>query len=74
VEAVTEGMVDHVVGHHAKMPGFGKTAQAVVATRRLEDSLHAPMMTIVPSLCKTMAAWRVQPRVTQSAPYRPDPA
>jgi len=35
------------------MPGIGKTAQAVVATRRLEDSLHASMMTILPCLCKT---------------------
>jgi len=61
VEAVAEGMADHVVGHHPTMPGFGKTAQAVVATRRLENSLHASMMTIVPSLCKMMAARRVQP-------------
>jgi hypothetical protein len=38
------------------MPDAGKTAQAVVATRRLEDSLHASIMTIVPCLCKTMAA------------------
>jgi hypothetical protein len=42
VEAVAERMGDHVVGHHPTMPGVGKTAQAVVATRRLEDSLHAP--------------------------------
>jgi len=58
VEAVAEGMADHVVGHHPTMPGFGKAAQAVVATRRFEDSLHASMMTIVPSLCKMMAARR----------------
>jgi hypothetical protein len=38
------------------MPGAGKTSQAVVATCCLEDSLHASIMTIVPSLCKTMAA------------------
>jgi hypothetical protein len=43
------------------MPGVGKAAQAVVATRRFEDSLHASMMTIVPSLCKMMAAPPVQP-------------
>src|SRR5215471_7773435 len=59
VEAVAERMGDHVVGHHPTMPGVGKTAQAVVATRRLEDSLHASMMTILPCLCETMA-WRVQ--------------
>ena len=58
VEAVAERMGDHVVGHHPTMPGVGKTAQAVVATR-LEDSLHASMMTILLCLCKTMA-WRVQ--------------
>src|SRR5258708_35136641 len=53
VEAVAEGMADHVVGHHPTMPGVGKAAQAVVATRRIEDSLPASIMTIVPCLCKT---------------------
>src|SRR5271163_4024701 len=48
VEAVAERMGDHVVGHHPTVPGVGKTAQAVDATRRLEDSLHASMMTILP--------------------------
>jgi hypothetical protein len=38
------------------MPGAGKTSQAVVAAGRVEDSLHASMMTIVPCLCKTIAA------------------
>jgi hypothetical protein len=38
------------------MPGAGKAPQAVIPTSCLEDSLHASMMTIVPSLCKTMAA------------------
>ena len=47
VEAVAERMADHVVGHHPTMPGAGKAAQAVVATRRLENSLHASIMTIV---------------------------
>jgi hypothetical protein len=61
VEAVAECMADHVVGHHPTMPGVGKAAQAVVATRRFEDSLHASMMTIVTSLCKMMAARRAQP-------------
>jgi hypothetical protein len=45
VEAVAERMADLVVGHHPMMPGVSKTAQAVHSTRRLEDSLHAPMMT-----------------------------
>ena len=67
VEAVAERMGDHVIGHHPTMPGFGKTAQAVVPTRRLEDTLHASMMTILPSLCKTMAA-ASSAAVTQSAP------
>src|ERR1035438_8968420 len=52
VEAVAERMGDHVVSHHPTVPGVGKTAQAVDATRRLEDSLHASMMTILPCLCK----------------------
>jgi hypothetical protein len=56
VEAVAERMADHVVGHHPTMPGAGKTSQAVVATRCLEDSLHASIMTIVLSLFKTIAA------------------
>jgi hypothetical protein len=30
------------------MPGAGKTSQAVVAARCLEDSLHASIMTVVP--------------------------
>jgi hypothetical protein len=61
VEAVAKRMADHVVVHHPTMPGGGKTAQAVASARRLEDSLHASIMTIVPSLCKTMAR-QVQPR------------
>jgi hypothetical protein len=60
VEAVAEGMGDNVVGHHPTMPGVGKAAQAVVSTRRFEDSLHGSMMAIVSSLCKMMAAPRVQ--------------
>ena len=56
VEAVAERMADHVVGHHPTMPGAGKTLQSVVATRRFENSLHTSIMTIVPSLCKTIAA------------------
>jgi ABC-type lipoprotein release transport system permease subunit len=58
VEAVAERMSDHVVGHHPTMPGVGKTAQAVIATRRLEDSSHAFMMTILSCLCKTMVPAR----------------
>jgi hypothetical protein len=47
-------MADHVVSHHPTMPGAGKTSQAVVTTRCLKDSLHASIMTIVLSLCKTL--------------------
>ena len=68
VEAVAEGMADHVVGHHPTMPGAGKTSQAVIATRCLENSLHASIMTILPCLCKTMAAASLAPGGTQSAP------
>jgi hypothetical protein len=53
-------MSDHVVGHHPTMPSVGKTVQAVIATRRLKDSSHAFMMTILSRLCKTMAR-RVPP-------------
>jgi hypothetical protein len=48
------------------MPGFGKTLQAVVPTRGLEDSSHAFMMTILTCLCKTIttasSAGRAIPR------------
>src|ERR1039458_8276358 len=37
------------------MPGVGKTAQSLVATGRLEDSLHASMMTVLRCPSKTMA-------------------
>jgi hypothetical protein len=57
VETVAERMGDHVVGYHPTMPGVGKPAQAVVATRRLEDSLHSSMMTILPCL---HTGWRAE--------------
>lgn len=41
METVTERMADYFVGHHPTMPGAGKTAQTLVATRRLEYSAHA---------------------------------
>ena len=53
--AVTAGEQQEFRVHHPTMPSVGKTAQAVVATGRLEDSLHASMMTILRCLCKTMA-------------------
>jgi hypothetical protein len=56
VEAVAERMTDNVVGHHPTMPGGGKAAQAVDSTCRIKDSFHGSIMTIVPSLCNTMAA------------------
>src|SRR5213593_4116852 len=55
VKAVAERMGDHLVGHYPTMPGVSKTAQAVVATRRLEDGLHASIMAILLCLCKRMA-------------------
>src|SRR5215468_11635685 len=58
METVAERMADYFVGHHPKMPGSGKTAQAVDAARCLEDSAHASMMTSVPRPGKTTAAAR----------------
>ena len=52
VEAVAECMGDHVVGHHPIMPGVSKTAQAVIATHCLEDSVHGPLMTILSYLAR----------------------
>jgi hypothetical protein len=49
-------MADHIVVHHPTVPGGGKTAKTLVATRRLEHGLHAFMMTIVPCPRKTVAA------------------
>ena len=50
METVTEHVADYFVGHHPTMPGAGKTAQAIVATRRFENRLHSPMMTNLPCL------------------------
>jgi ornithine cyclodeaminase/alanine dehydrogenase-like protein (mu-crystallin family) len=50
VEAVAERMADHVVSHHPTMPGTGKTSKAIVATRCLEDSLHASITSHKPLL------------------------
>ena len=47
MEAVAERMSDYLVGHHPTMPGIGKTPQALVATRCLEDSFHTYMITIL---------------------------
>src|SRR5260370_21143744 len=73
MEAVAEGMGYRVVGHHPPMPGAGKIAQAVVATCRLEDSLHASMMTIVPYSCKTVATATSAGKANPAA-IRPDPS
>jgi hypothetical protein len=43
-----------VVLIHPSVPGVSKTAQAFIATRCLEDSLHVPMMTILSCLCKAL--------------------
>jgi hypothetical protein len=45
VEAVAERMSDNFVGHHSAMPRVSKTPQAVIATGRLEDTLHAAILT-----------------------------
>src|SRR3984885_6958731 len=45
VKTVAERMSDHVVRHHPTVPGVGKSAQALDATHRVEESLHASMMT-----------------------------
>jgi hypothetical protein len=40
VEAMAERMRHDVVGHHPFMPSASKAAQAFIATRCLEHSLH----------------------------------
>jgi hypothetical protein len=74
MEAVTERMGDHVVGHHPAVPGVGKIAQTGDATRRLEDSLHASMMTILPCLCKRVHPKPVGPAVESFRPVHETPA
>src|SRR5271154_128361 len=54
VKTVAERMCDHVVRHHPTVPGVGKSAQAVDAAYRVEESLHASMMTILPCLYKVI--------------------
>ena len=58
VEAVAEGMADHVVGHYPMMPSLGKTAQTTDSTRRLKDSTHIRMITKRPTRqpCRCSAA------------------
>jgi hypothetical protein len=51
LEAVAERMAYYLVGHHPAMPGTGKSTQSVASACRLEDTLHASIMTIIPSLC-----------------------
>ena len=72
VKAVAERMGDHLVRHHAAVPGVGKTAQAVHATHRFKESLHASMMTILPRQYKAIqnrgGAFRVSSR--HGAAYR----
>src|SRR5262249_12624940 len=60
MEAMAERMGHDLVGHHPLMPGLSKTAQAFAATYSLEDSLHAPMMTILQRLRKKLTPARVQ--------------
>src|SRR5437868_764669 len=59
VEAVAERMGDNLVGHHPTMPSVGKTAQAVVITRCLEDGLHSFMLTSG-SRCSTTSASKIR--------------
>ena len=54
VKTVAERMGDHVVRHHPTVPGVGKLAQAVDAAHRVEESLHASMMTILRYLYKVI--------------------
>lgn len=54
VKTVAERMGDHIVRHHPTVPGVGKLAQAVNAACRVEESLHASMMTILPCLYKVI--------------------
>jgi len=53
---MAERMADYFVGFHPTMPGSGKSAQAVDASRCLKYSAHASMMTTVRCPGKTKAA------------------
>src|SRR5580704_16847194 len=54
VKTVAERMGDNLVRHHATVPRIGKSAQAVHATHRVEESLHVSMMTILSCLFKAI--------------------
>jgi len=78
VKAVAERVADHIIRHHPTMPGVGKTAQAVLATRRLKDCLHAFMMTTVPHLVaapppkgETVAGWILKSHAAWAAVITP---
>ena len=74
VEAVAERMGDHFVGHHPAVRGVGKTAQAGDATRCLEDSLHASMMTWGKCEPGVPVAIRVSQGNPRYSPTSPDQA
>jgi hypothetical protein len=44
LKSVAERMTDHRVGHHAVMPGSGKTPHAVHSPCSFEDGAHASII------------------------------
>src|ERR1700722_17127592 len=69
VKTVAERMGDHLVRHHPTVPGVGKSSQAVDATHRVEESLHASMMTILPRQYKVIQS-RGRAFIVPSRPER----
>jgi hypothetical protein len=45
VEAVAEGVPDHLVGHHPRVPRFGQAEQALVASGGVGHALQGGIIT-----------------------------
>jgi hypothetical protein len=45
MEAVAEGVADHLVGHHPDMPGLGQAKQTLGTAGSLAHALHDTIIT-----------------------------
>ena len=68
METMAEGMRHYFAGHHATMPGIGKTEETNASTRRLEDHLHTGILMIAQCFCKPMKG-RVSRTATSDGVY-----
>src|ERR1700744_5730322 len=72
MKTMAERMSDNLVRHHSTVPGVGKSAQALDATHRVEESLHASMMTILSCLFNTIPESSRSVQCLVAEPWLPD--